>query len=322
MKALAGRKFFRQFGEAAQAAYPEMAWSLLDSDGTWSATPEGAEIAVLIGDAYCPQFKDTVLGVPTMRWVHTENTGTDGVFYEELLSRNILLTRSPGANAPEAAEFVFAALLWSVKRLGELREQQKVRRWERLPLGSLCDRTILVAGLGAVGSRVARIARSFGMHVLGIRRSGDLLDQADEQGTLAALHTFLPRSDFVVLALPLTDDTRGVMEQPELDLMKDGALLVNVGRGELVDIEALKTCLKYRPGLRALFDVMPEEPWPVEDDLWRYPNFFLSPHVAWSSPRFRPRAAGIWLENLRCYLQGEKLKHVVEKERPAAPQPR
>jgi phosphoglycerate dehydrogenase-like enzyme len=311
MKILAGRDFHTSFGGDIPPGPRTIEWSLIEGDGSWSSGTEDAEMAVLVGDAYCPKFKEAVLDTPTVRWVHTENSGTDGPFYEEVLSRGILLSHSPACNAPEAAEFVMAAILWHCKRLEALRRQQESGLWKRIPLESLVGRTILIAGLGAVGSRVARIAKVFEMHVLGINRDGEQLADTDETGTLEELHAFLPRSDIIVLALPLNARTDGIIAAPELRVMKDDVLLVNVARGRLVDIGALKERLKTRPKMRALLDVMPVEPWPPDDELWHSPQLFLTPHVAWSSPNFRPRAAQIWHNNLRRYLDGRPLKYLV-----------
>ena len=153
MKILAGRNFYEQFGHKAMEICPDCDWALLEPDGSWSESPHDAEIAVLISDAYCQQFKDAILSAPGIKWVHTENTGVDGFFYSELLARDILLTRSSGANAPEVAEFVFSMILWTAKCLGTFHLQQQSGLWARHHLQSLSDKTILVLGLGAIGTR-------------------------------------------------------------------------------------------------------------------------------------------------------------------------
>ncbi|OGQ96324.1 MAG: hypothetical protein A2521_10845 [Deltaproteobacteria bacterium RIFOXYD12_FULL_57_12] len=315
MRIAAGLRFYQRFGRSAQDLWPAVSWALLGPGGGWSTPPQHAEIAVLIDDAYCPRFKEAMLAAPNLCWVHTENSGIDELFYKKILVRNVLLTRSPGANGPETAEFVFAVILRAVKRLGELHCQQQRRCWQRLELEGLGNKTILVIGLGAVGGRVAELARAFGMHVLGIRKKQQPTATVDEIGTLDSLPAFLPRADVVVLALPLSPATRQLFGDAQFRAMKDTVILVNVARGELVDIQALRIALAAKPAMQACLDVMPEEPWPADDDLWQMPNVLLTPHVAWSSPLYRPRAAALWLDNLTRYRQGLPLLHQVMPDR-------
>ena len=291
MKILAGRNFYSQFGQKAMDIWPECDWVLFESDGSWSTSPYEAHLAVLIDDAYCQQFKDTILKAPDINWVHTENTGVDSPFYRELLIRDILLTRSPGANAPEVAEFVFSVILWKAKRLDTFHYQQQSGLWQRQQLQSLSDKTILVLGLGAIGSSIVRIAKSFDMNVLGIRRTNQHIDGVDKLGTLSALPEFLPQADIIVIALPLTSLTDNLIGNVEFEMMKDTVLLVNVARGRLVDINALKKYLSMKRDMYACLDVIPQEPLPEDDELWDYPNVFITPHIAWSSPLYRTRAA-------------------------------
>lgn len=176
----------------------------------------------------------------SLRWVHTENSGIDSLFYHELINRGITLTRSPGANAPETAEFIFALMLNKIKRIDMLTEQQRECRWERLPLGALNGQTLLIVGLGEIGSRVARIAEAFAMYVLGIRRSAELLAGVAEQGTVCDLQSFIPRADIIVLATPLTSETLHLLGEKELAVIKDGSLLINVSRGDVIDTAALR----------------------------------------------------------------------------------
>ena len=121
----------------------------------------------------------------------------------------------------------------------------------------------------------------------------------------------LPDADFVVLAVPLTDQTRELIGARELACMKPTATLINVARGAVVNVPALKEALQAGTIRQACLDVVPTEPWPSNDDLWDVPNLFLTPHNAWSSPMYLPRVAELWLENLRRYVRGNELLHRV-----------
>jgi phosphoglycerate dehydrogenase-like enzyme len=311
MKVAAGVHFFKCFGEAAQNLWPSLSWSLLSPDGKWSSSPRDAEIAVLIDDGYSLAFKEAVLTSSCLRWVHTENSGVDGEFYEKILARNVLLTRSPGANAPEVAEFVFAVILRAVKKMEKLHRQQQDCCWRRIELEGLSDKIILVIGVGEVGGRVAKIAKAFGMYVLGISKKREVKPMIDEIGTLDDLAEFLPRADVVVLALPLSPEVFHLFDAAQFQAMKEKTILVNIARGQIINIEALHAALIEKPDLQACLDVMPYEPWPAEDPLWQLPNIFLTPHVAWSSPLYRPRAAALWLDNLTNFYNGLPLLYQV-----------
>ena len=214
------------------------------------------------------------------------------------------LTHSPGANAPEVAEVAFSFVLWSAKNLGELREQQREHRWKTLRLESLSDKTMLIVGLGAIGSRVATYGRAFGMRVLGIRHSIEAVADVDRQGTMADFSAYLPEADFLVLAIPIAPEVVGLIDQHALGLMKQTATLINVGRGALVDIPALKQSLEHGHLRHFCTDVLPTEPWPADDDLWDLPNVLITPHNASSSPLYLKRVGDLWMENLRRYVRG------------------
>jgi phosphoglycerate dehydrogenase-like enzyme len=307
MRVAAGRTFFERVSAQAQKVAPALQWVLIDADGSASESPHTCELVVLAGDSYTNQFVDTVLQIPALRWAHTEDAGTDGRFYDAMRERGVAVTHSPGANAVEVAEFVFGLILWSAKRLGEFRDNQRAHRWKLLGLESLSDKTVLIIGLGAIGKQVAFYAKSFGMRVLGIRQAAAPVRHIDQQGTLVDLPHFLRAADFVVLAVPLTETTHALIGTNELACMKPTATLINVARGAVVDITALKEAVKNKHIRQACLDVLPTEPWPTEDDLWDVPNLFLTPHNAWSSPLYLPRVAELWLENLHRYVRGEAL---------------
>ncbi|MEE8305340.1 MAG: D-2-hydroxyacid dehydrogenase [Candidatus Tectomicrobia bacterium] len=309
MKVAAGRVFFEHFGDAARAIVPDLDWALIDANGSWSASPQDCDLIVYAADAYTDAFVQSVIQIPAPSWAHTEDAGIDGLFYDVMRDKGVALTHSPGANAPEVAELAFSFVLWSAKHLGELRDQQRAHEWQKLALESLSDKTLLVVGLGAIGSRVAAFAKSFGMQVLGIRRSAASVANIDRQGTLDDLPTFLPEADVVVLAIPVSPEVVGLIDQGALARMKSTATLINVGRGALIDIPALKATLSSGRLRHACLDVLPTEPWPADDDLWDMPNVLITPHNASTSPLYLKRVGDLWIENLRYYVRGEAMRH-------------
>lgn len=309
MKVAAGRTFFNLVNARARMLAPNIEWALVETDGSWSEPPENCDLLVLAGDTYTHALVKQVVKFPALRWAHTEDTGTDGFFYDSMRTRGVTVTHSPGANAVEVAEFAFGLLLWSAKRLGDFQEQQRAHRWQLRGLESLSDKTLLIVGLGAIGSQVAKYAKAFGLRVLGVRQSTTKAAEVDEQGTIADLSRFLPLADFIVLAAPSNAATRNLIGRTELALVKPSATLINVGRGTLVDLPALREALAEKRLRQACLDVLSQEPWPADDDLWDTPRLLLTPHNAWSSPLYVPRVAELWLENLQRYARGETLLH-------------
>jgi phosphoglycerate dehydrogenase-like enzyme len=309
VKVAAGRQFFERYGPAAQEIVPDLQWALIEADGTWSQSPQDCDLIVYAADAYRKAFVEAVMQIPEPRWAHTEDAGIDGPFYDAMREKQAALTHSPGANAPEVAEVAFSFVLWSAKNLGELGEHQREHRWKTLPLESLSDKTMLIVGLGAIGSRVATYGKAFGMRVLGIRRSTDAVANVDRQGTMADFNAFLPEADFLVLAIPITPEVEGLIDQSALALMKQTATLINVGRGALVDIPALKQSLRDGHLRHFCTDVLPTEPWPADDDLWDLPNVLITPHNASSSPLYLKRVGDLWIENLRRYAGASRYGH-------------
>jgi phosphoglycerate dehydrogenase-like enzyme len=311
MHIAAGRSFVGQVDHRARILVPDLHWVVINADGSSAEPADSCELLVLAGESYTARFVETVLKIPAVRWAHTEDAGTDGLFYDTMRQRGVAVTHSPGTNAIEVAEFAFGQVLWSAKRFGAFHDNQRAHRWQLLGLESLSDKTILVVGLGAIGQEVTKFAKAFGMHVLGIRQSPTTIANVDQQGTLAELSLLLPNADFVVLAVPLTDQTRELIGARELACMKPTATLINVARGAVVNVQALKEALQAGTIRQAYLDVLPTEPWPANDDLWDVPNLFLTPHNAWSSPMYLPRVADLWLENLQRYVSGHELLHQV-----------
>ena len=311
MHIAAGQSFVGQVDHRARILVPDLHWVVINADGSCAEPADSCELLVLAGESYTAQFVKTVLKIPAVRWAHTEDAGTDGLFYDTMRQRGVAVTHSPGTNAIEVAEFAFGQVLWSAKRFGAFHDNQRAHRWQLLGLESLSDKTILVIGLGAIGQEVAKFAKAFGMRVLGIRQSSTAVANVDQQGTLAELSLLLPEADFVVLAVPLIDQTRELIGARELACMKPTATLINVARGAVVNVRALKEALQAGTIRQACLDVLPTEPWPANDDLWDVPNLFLTPHNAWSSPMYLPRVADLWLENLQRYVSGHELLHQV-----------
>ncbi|GEM90922.1 2-hydroxyacid dehydrogenase [Oceanithermus desulfurans] len=244
--------------------------------------------------------------MPRLRVVQTISAGVDWVLPH--VPPGVTLADARGVHDVAVSEWVLTALLTSVKRVPELWERQQAAAWEGgLRPGELWGQTVLILGYGSIGRAVEARLAPFGVRVLRVARRPRLGVE-----TLEALAELLPRADAVVLLLPLTPATRGLVDADFLARMKPGALLVNAGRGALVDTAALLEALRAGR-VRAALDVTDPEPLPAGHPLWRAPGVWITPHLAGSSPRLRERGFALVRAQVARYLRGEPLFNVVRE---------
>ncbi len=250
---------------------------------------------------------------PELTWVHSLTVGVEGLLTPEFAATPYVLTNSRGANAPPIAEHVLAMVLGFARGLHRSARLQSEGRWERQfrYLFEISGLTLGIIGLGAVGREVARRARALGMRVLATRRApGATCPEADATGSL---ETVLQESDFVVIAVPLTGETRGLINAAALAHIKPSAYLINVARGEVVDEPALVAALQAGRLAGAGLDVFATEPLPPDSPLWQLPDVVITPHQAAASPRTMERTMAIWADNLQRFATGAPLRNVVDK---------
>ncbi len=251
---------------------------------------------------------------PRLRWVHVTSAGVDHLLGGALWRSAVLITNSRGIHATPLAEHVLGWLLMFARNLHVHVEHQRQRRWQRDEGGQLAGSTVGVLGLGAVGQEVARLCKACGAQVWGMRRRPRPTPHVDRVVGPEGLQEVLRRSDYVVLTLPLVPSTRGLVGREQLEWMKPGAVLVNVGRGGLVDEAALVEALQEGRLRGAALDTFAFEPLPPESPLWGLPNVLLSPHVAGSFRGYMDRVVELFCDNLKRYVAGEPLRNVVDRE--------
>lgn len=275
--------------------------------------PATVELAYLSGDCYPDHVRDVVraLGAaPRLRWLHTFSAGVDHPWFQALRARGVRLTTSSGAHAVPIAQTVLLYLLALSRGLPAWLDAQRRRTWERHEITDLQDLVLGVVGLGPIGLEVARLGIACGMHTLAVRRT-PRGDEPCETWPLARLDELCARADAIVLALPLTGDTRHLFDAARLARMKRGAWLVNVGRGALVDEPALVAALQEGRLGGAGLDVFETEPLPPGSPLWSLPNVIVTPHASGDTPGNRVRASEIFLDNLGRFTRGEPLRNEV-----------
>jgi D-2-hydroxyacid dehydrogenase (NADP+) len=254
---------------------------------------------------------------PRLKWLQVMSAGVDRL-PEDILRSPIAVTCVSGLHAIPISEFVLEQMLMLVKQAPECFRQKQEKRWKRFTPQILHAKTIGIVGLGSIGREVARLAKAFGMRVIGTRRSAKKTGQSRDVDALyprEQLPQLLAESDFVVLTLPLTAETKGMIGEKELRAMKPEAFLINVARGAIVDEEALIRALEEKWIAGAGLDVFVAEPLPPESKFWTLPNVIFSPHVSGEMPDYDLRATEVFCENLRRYLAGKKFLHAVDKQK-------
>jgi phosphoglycerate dehydrogenase-like enzyme len=261
------------------------------------------------------QLYDQVLrAAPQLRWVHTPSAGVEHLLTPTMLERDLTLTNSAGVHAIPIAEFVMAFLLSSAKLMPEYRAAQAESRWAKwLETRELYEKTMLILGIGGIGQAIAERAAAFGMRVWGSRRSPRPTPHAERVVTGDDWRALLPAADYVVIAAPLTPETRGMLDAAAIASMKPSAYLVNIARGQLVDEAALIAALQAGRIAGAALDTFDEEPLPAESPIWRLPNVTVTPHATANSPRMRERQIALFIENLGRFRNGQPLLNVVDK---------
>lgn len=250
-----------------------------------------------------------------LRWVHSMGAGVENLS-RDVAGTDIIVTNSH-AHGDVIAEHVMALLLAHSRRLAVAITRQVEGRWAREgAVGTvLRGKTMSIVGLGAIGTELARRAAAFGMRVWGVRRSGTAVPGVDRVVAPAALDEVLRAADVLAITLPLTPETHGLIGAREIGLLPDGAFLINVGRGGIVDEAALAAAIESGHLAGAGLDVFEQEPLPPASPLWRLPGVIITPHVGGSSPGFLERAVPFFCENLRRYLMGEPLLNRVDVTR-------
>ena len=244
-----------------------------------------------------------------LRWVHSASAGVGSSLSPEMLASPVIFSNSAGVYAPAIAETVIAVLLFFARGLDFAVRAQSDRRWDKArfddadsPVRELAGSTLGVVGFGGIGRETARRAEALGMRVVATRRTGGV-----------PIGELLPQSDFLVLSLPETPATRGMIGGAELALLPRGAVLVNVGRGSALDEAALLEALRSGRLRGAGLDVFAQEPLPPESPLWTAPGMLVLPHVSGASPHFWRRQIELIRDNLGRYLAERPLRNVVDK---------
>lgn len=263
-------------------------------------------------------FRDIFLECPRLRWVHSRSVGLERTLFSELVAGKVILTNGTGVFSASLGEFALAAILYFAKDFRRMIRNQMAGAWEIFDVEMVSGATLGVVGLGDIGRAAASRARALGMKVLGLRRHVSVTDKPDplveRMYGVGQLKEMLQLCDYVLIATPLTAETRGLLGQAELDAMKKTAVLINVGRGPVIDESALIRALSERRIRGAALDVFDEEPLPANHLFYKLENVLLSPHCADHTPDWLDNSMRLFVEQLERFLKGEPLLNVVDKQ--------
>lgn len=294
------------------------------------------EIWKVVEVLYTNRILPAVEQAPNLKWVQFHWAGIDHAVNAPIMAKpGVIATTLSGAASSQVAEYIVGMMLALGRRLPELIGLQRLAewprdRWERFSPRELRDSTVGIVGYGSIGRQVARLLQPFGATVLAAKRDVMHPEDADyapegmgdPQGDLIhrlypiqALRSMLKECDFVVVTVPLTPETRGLIGVAEMAALKPTAYIVDTSRGGVVDHTALLTVLRDRKIAGAALDVFPEEPLPADNPFWRLSNVILTPHISGNTPNYDERAVTLFAENLQRYVSGLPLYNRFEPER-------
>jgi phosphoglycerate dehydrogenase-like enzyme len=290
-----------------------------EAEARWRALLDRAEVLFGVPGDSAEDLAEVVTTLPRLRWVHATSAGAGEQVRKaglpaEALER-VTITTSSGVHAVPLAEFAILGLLAIAKELPRFFEEQRTRTWPeiRRPLRELSGQTLFLVGLGDIGRETARLGKAFGMRTVGFRRTeGPPPPHVDEVHGPHRLAELAGRADAMVVSLPLTDQTAGMIDRTTIEALAPSCIFVNVGRGGVVDEPALVDALRGRRIAGAVLDVFATEPLPDSSPLWSLPNVLVTPHAVALSARENERIVELFVDLLRRYLDGRPLRNVVE----------
>lgn len=252
-----------------------------------------------------------------LRWIHSRSAGLEQMLFPELIHSKVILTSGSGVFSDSLGEFVLAAILYFAKDFRRMIRNQMAGVWEPFDITMVSGQTLGIVGYGSIGGAIASRARALGMKVLGLKRrvsqqsKGDaLLDKV--YGSEERFE--MPRCDYVVVTLPLTEQTRGLIADAEFAVMKNNVVVINVGRGPTIDEQAMIKALSENRIRGAALDVFDQEPLPQGHPFYSLKNVLLSPHCADHTPDWLDNAMRFFLAQLQRFRSGQDLVNIADKQ--------
>jgi phosphoglycerate dehydrogenase-like enzyme len=272
---------------------------------------------VMIGNFRAEPFRTVFPLATRVDWVHSLAAGVDNFLFPEFIRSAVRLTNGQGMFSEPLAEFAVGAMLFFSKSLRRMLDSQQSARWDPFDVEMISGRTLGIVGYGGIGKATAKLARGMGLRVVALRKRASLSNgDPDVEAVYSPdrLREMFALCDFVLLAAPLTPETRGMIGPDELSALKSTAVVINVGRGAVVVESALVDALERNRIRGAALDVFEHEPLPSDHPFYRLKNVLLSPHCADRAPGWQQAAMQVFVDNFDLYRQGLPLKNLVDKK--------
>lgn len=296
-----------------QAAGAPVAVSFGDTGEAFVAGVAGAEILIT---STAQLHARLPCAAPNLKMIFCTSAGLDRLAPFDWLPPGVALLNNRGAHSRRAGEYAGMALLMLAARMPALMAAQQAGRWEKRYAASLAGQRLGVIGTGDLGSAAARMGHHLGMHVTGVRTRAVAHQDFDEVAAVESLDAVLPTLDFLLLAAPLTTQSRGMLDRRRLELLPRGAGVINIGRGALLDQDALCDLLDTGHLGGAMLDVFVPEPIPTGHRLWTTPNLVITPHVSADDPKtYAVDSVAIFLRNLAAFTRGEAMPNLFDTVR-------
>ncbi len=280
--------------------------------------PQTSAEAVLAWDIKKEQLEKLVELSPAVKWIHSKSAGVEGLLGENLKRSPIVLTNAQGVFADSLAEFAITGMLYFAKFLPRMNANKEAKRWEYFEVNCLKGATLGILGYGGIGQQIAKRALAFGMKVISFRTKVKDEGEIQDGVTVYPVVKFddlVGEFDYLSLSLPATPETLGFLSAERIRKLKQGTVLVNVGRGTTVDEEAMISALREDHIFGAALDVFAVEPLPETSPLWQLDNVLLSPHTADRTATWLDESMEMFVENAKLFSLGQPLKNIVDKTR-------
>lgn len=300
------------FVEALRTALRDYQVELVPYDAEGQLLADGTNARAMFRWWLSAEQGDRFIRDYPLEWIHTGSAGVDHILTPAFMERSILLTNSAGVHAPSIAEWVVGAILASTKGLREVFDRQRERAWEKVEREELTGKRALIVGAGRIATEIATRLRPFGVTVTVLRKNPAPSEAFDEVLPITDLREASRRADWLIIAVPLTPETRGMIDSEVFNALEPSAQLINVARGEVVDEAALLEALRTGRLGGAILDVFEQEPLPPDHPFWSMEQVIVLPHTTWRSPLVRERQLALFGRNLGHFIRDEPLENVVD----------
>lgn len=285
--------------EAIQEKFPEIQFHFFKGMKNAFESFQEAEVFITYGEDLTEEL---IHSARNLKWIMVMSAGLEKMPLAACEEKGILVTNARGVHKIPMAEFTLGSMLQYVKQSKLISAREAEENWDRrIPMAELCGKTILILGVGAIGGEIARLAKAFRMNTIGVNRSGTPVDYVDELYRMKEVPNLIEKADFVVSVLPSTNETAHFLTYEHFKAMKNTAVFINIGRGDLVKNETLLKALENNEIAHAYLDVFEQEPLPEGHPFWKMENVTVTPHLSSITKNYLPRAFEIFEQNLHTY---------------------